>query len=552
MELLEWFDNRKDARHAAQLARKRRRMISAAVVAAVCLILFIAGAAYTAASRTVYFWDDATYWDMSRSVLSGALRGDFWHRVYESIGTSDYNYVAALPSAAWMGIWGTSRLSYVSGLIIMYLIPSVVLMYRLSLKLSKAPLFSFIAAVFMLPATLYIAAMGFADVGGLLMMLGCYDLYYTKRDRSGAPIRYIFIGILLVVVMIYRRYFAFFSVSFATAMVLDCILFKKKWKNVLITGASAAILLLAAFFPFVTGILIKDYGTIYSGYKYPLSTDLRFITRYFGLISILVLVSVPVISAIRRKDVRPIFPCVQITVCCAMFVAVQTHGTQHLLLYIPALAVLSMQLINCISKRYSLAALAVLMAVNLISPRIPREQPSNIQEIKRVSLFPSFSMLPDVRDDIEELILAKRKLDSFIPEDKICSVMSSSFIINDSILRNAEPSLNMSSSRDEGYIISLPAVDSRDFYRLSEIYDSEYILVAYPAQTHLAPGEQTIVTECVKSFELYTDIALAFEEVEGYDENVGDVNLKLYHRIAEVSEYQKSEYQKRLYQKGEL
>ena len=520
-----------------------------AVVAAVCLILLIAGVAYIAASRTVYFWDDANYWDMSRSVLSGALNGDFWHKVYESIGTTDYNYIAALPPAAWMFLFGTSRLSYVSGLIIMYLIPSVLLLYRLSQKLSKAPMFSFIAAVFLIPATLYITVLGFADVGGLLMMLACYDLYYKKSNRNGAPIRFILIGVLLVLMMIYRRHFAFFAISFMTAMATDSIMFKRKWTNILITGATAAIVLASAFLPFVTGILLKDYGTLYSGYKFPIMTDIKFITRYFGLILILVLAAVPFVSGIRRKDHRAVFPWVQLIVCGSMFMTTQTHATHHLLLYIPSLMILSILLINCVTKEYSLILIALLIAAGLISPQIPRVQPGNIQEIKSISLLPGFSMLPDVRDDIDELIHAKRKLDSIVPDDSECFVMASSFVINDSILRNAEPSLNIKSSRSADYIKSLPGVDSRDFNRLGEIYNAEYILVAYPAQTHLAPGEQTIVTEAVKSFELYADIATAFTEVEGYDEKVGDVSLKLYHRVEDVGEYEKSEYQKRLYSK---
>ena len=73
MELLEWFDSRKDDRDAARLAERRKKLISRGIVAAVCLILFIAGVSYTSSARTVYFWDDATYWDMSRSIQSGKI-----------------------------------------------------------------------------------------------------------------------------------------------------------------------------------------------------------------------------------------------------------------------------------------------------------------------------------------------------------------------------------------------------------------------------------------------------------------------------------------------
>lgn len=545
MELLEWFESKRKTENIDYAKRKRAGRLNALFVAGVCLVLLIAGISYTSLSRTVYFWDDATYWDMSRRVLSGALNGSFWRSVYHSVGSSDYNYVAALPSAAWMSIFGQSRTAYVAGLIIMYLIPSVLIVYRLAARLSKAPLFAFAAAVFMLPSTLFISASGFADVGGLLLLLCCYSLYFN--DDSEAVWRYIAIGILLVLAMIFRRYFAFFSISFITAMAMDCILFRKSRRNLIITCITLAAVLFGAFMPFVTGILIKDYGTLYSGYKFPLATDIKFITRYFGYIFLLVMLAVPVISAIRKKEYRPVFAWIQLIVCGAMFTATQTHSIHHMLLYIPALMILAIFMINCVSRQWTLIAAAALTAANMLSPYIDRVQPRNIQEIEHLSAFPSFSLRPQRIDNIYDIVQAKRKLDEYIPEGCVCGVMASSFIVNDSILRNAEPSLNLKIKRTGDYIVSLPEVDSRDYGRLDEIYNSEYILVAFPAQTHLAPGAQTIVEEGVRSFANYADIALSFEQVEGYDEWIGDIELSLYHRKDNINAIWKTEFQKRLF-----
>lgn len=544
MDILEWIsirDKKTDKRKLLRLC------INISLVVLPCLMLLLSGIMYAAKSRDIYFWDSATYWDLSRSVAGGALKGHFWQSIMTSIAESDYNYIAALPSAAWMLIFGTSRLSYVTGLLVMYILPSVLLSYRLALKLSKAPVASYLAAVFMIPVGIYIAAIGFADVGGLLMGLACYNLYYTSGEKSGSVLRYIGIGALLSLMMLFRRYFAFFAVSFFTAMIIDCIAFKRKWYGLITAAVTTGFIMLVLFMPFVTGILLKDYGTLYAGYKFSIATDIKFITRYFGWVLLLLLFAVSLVSIVKRRDFRSVFPLLQIFVCFAMFVSTQTHGQQHLLLYIPALTVLTILLINYISKQWMLVFLALTAVVIAVSPHIDREQPHSISEIKTVSAIPTFSMKPTVRDNISSVIAVKRKLDNIIPEGSSCSVLASSFELNDSILRNAEPSVGVKQKRDGGYIVSLPEVDSRDKGRLDEIYNAEYILAAFPSQTHLAPGSQTIVDEAVTSFSNNTDIAGVFEPVEGFDEYIGDIEVKLYHRVAEIDLIRRAAYEARLF-----
>lgn len=546
LDILEWMD-RKRAADTDEAKIRRQRRAARLYAAAVAFAALIIGLIYTEKSRTIYFWDNATYWDMSRAILSGSLKGSFWSSVYSSIGSSDYNYIAALPSAAWMRIFGTTIISFVAGLIVMYLVPSLMLIYRLAEKLSKAPKTAFTVAVCLIPAMLYITVTGFVDIGGLIMMLGCYNLYFTDPERENDIARYIGIGALFVLMMIFRRYYSFFAVSFMTAMAIDCIVFRKKWINLIITGCAAAAILVGLFMPFVTGILLKNYSEMYSDYKFPIIVDIRFITRYFGLAFIAFAAAVPVVSALSRKDNRPVFVWVQMLVCAVMFIATQTHGTQHLLLYVPAFALLAIFLVNCISNHIMLVIVAALALCNAFSPYVKRHQPSNIQEIEHVSLFPSFSMHPPKNENAYDVVKVKRKLDEYVPEGAVCSVMASSFTINDSALRNGEASLNLRQTRDGSYIVALPDVDSRDSGRLDEIYNAEYILVAFPAQTHLAPGSQTIITEGVRSFENYADIATSFEEIEGFDEWVGDIELKLYHRTEEINAIWKNEFQKRLF-----
>lgn len=189
----------------------------------------------------------------------------------------------------------------------------------------------------------------------------------------------------------------------------------------------------------------------------------------------------------------------------------------------------------------------MLTAVNLFSHCINRVQPQNIQEIKGLSLIPSYSVRPKKRDDVYELLTLRRKLDKAIPEGSKCGIIASSFAVNSSILENVVPSMNIKSERDDRYIIGMPEVDSRDFWRLNEIYDSEYLLVATPAQLHLKESEQTIVTETVSSFKNNTDIANAFVKEENFKYTIGDIDFMLYKRHRDVTLTEKTEFELRLY-----
>lgn len=543
MELLEWLENRASAE---EIKLGDRKYFTPVFVGIVCLLTLICGIIYSAMSKTVYFWDDATYWDIGRMLAEKPINASFFKEVYSSVGTSDYNYFGAVPIALWMKVFGITRVSYIACIITLYLVPAEIILYRIAASLSKAPKLAFVICVLIMPSVVYLACIGFMDVGGVLIGLACYYLYNKKTEPKREIINHIILGVLLSVIMVYRRYFAFFSVAFLTAMAIDCILFKKSKRNFAITLVAAGAVLLVCFSGFLFNILLKDYGTLYSGYKYNVMTDLKLITRYFGVVFlVLALVGVPLL-AIKKRDTACVFPIIQIMVCALMFISTQTHGQQHLLLYVPGLAMLVIFGVNAINKEWILVGLCVVTAMNFISPFINRVQPQNIQEIKGLAIAPSYSVKPKVREDVADILKVKQNLNLIIPKGKTCGVIASSFVVNSSILANVEASLNRRTGREDNYIIGMPEVDSRDFWRLSEMYESDYLLVASPPQTHLAEGEQTIITEAVKSFENNTDFARSFKKVKAFKGRIGEVELELYKRVGDVSETAKTEFKSRL------
>ncbi len=513
------------------------------IIAAVVNLLAVI---YIKAGRYIYFWDNATYWDISRSLASSPLSGrEFWRAVYDSVAAQDYNYIAGLPSALIVKLFGESRLVYVLGLVNMYLIPSYIAVYMLAKKVSKAPKIALVLTMMLVPVPLFLALNGFVDVGGFLMCLICFNLYYAKED-GGSWWRYVVIGVLLTFMMLWRRWFAFFTVSFLTAMISDCLLLGRKWYKTAISAVTAAAVLLLGFRGFLTDRLMQDYGALYAGYKFSVSTDFKLITRYFGLILLGALAVCSVIGGVKKKETRTVFMWVQMIVCVIMFMSTQTHGQQHLLLYAPSVIMIILIIIKHITREWMLVSLSLLALVHAVNVYIPREQPHNIQEIKHMALVPNFSMLPVSRADTDEILALKQKLDTTVYDGDVLGVLASSFTINEDVLKNVEPSVGAKPIRDN-YIVSLPQVDSRDV-DLSALYNVNYILAVFPAQTHLAPQSQTVVTEAVRSFAEHTDIALAYEEIPDCETVIGDMTIKLFRRIGEVSRQDRAAFESRLYQ----
>ena len=527
-----------------QSARPHHKtLIYFAVVWAVLNILAII---YITKSNYIYFWDDSTYCDIARKIASGAFsEGGFWHNVYNSVAEQDYNYIAGLPSALIVKIFGESRLAYILGLVNLYLVTSFAMVYVLAKKVSKAPKIAAVISLMICPSMVFLTFNGFVDIGGLLGCLVCFNLYFVKDKDDDVIWRYAVIGVLLVALMLWRRWYAFFTVSFITAMLADCVLFKKKWYKPIVTIAVVGLILVVFFRDFLVYKLMKDYGNLYSGYKFSVGTDLKLITRYFGIIFVGVLAVSSVVMAVKKKETRTLFMWVQMIVCLFMFLSTQTHGQQHLLLYIPSLIMLTLISIRHITKEWALIGISLLALVHSENVYIPRTQPHNIQEIKHMALIPNFSMLPVSRDDTDEILALKKKLDTTVYDGDTLGVLASSFTLNEDILINAEPSLGVKSIRDN-YIVSLPQVDSRD-RDLTPLYTVNYVLVASPAQTHLAEGSQTVVEEAVNSFMNYADIATAYEEVPECETVIDGITIKLFHRVRDEHQADIKTFEARLY-----
>ncbi len=211
--------------------------------------------------------------------------------------------------------------------------------------LGKGKKWGGLTTVLLFPMLVYIGLVGYVDVAAA----GCAIWAVAIYTGDAPPVsRGVFSGFLLVMTFLLRRYFFFFAASFGVAALLVKLLFERReWKDFLplfLSSGLCAVLFTPNFL--LEKVFGTDYGDLYSAYALGLSSDLRLFCRYFGLAVLILLVAFGGWALMRGKE-RPkvAFALLQLPVCFIAFVLIQSHGQQHLLLYLPCLALLAAEVL---------------------------------------------------------------------------------------------------------------------------------------------------------------------------------------------------------------
>ena len=236
----------------------------ATILAAVNLLVFI----YAKNSSTIYYWDNAGYWSVSRE-LAELWKNEGTKRllevVFDSVLTLDYNYLIILPAIVCVRLLGSSRYIFLSSIANFGYLPVCVLVWYMAQRYTKHRLIITTITLLFTPMLLYSVMIGFVDVGGFAFTL----LFFFQR--------------------------------------------------------------------LVSTKLLADYSSLYVAYKIGLDKDILLLFRYFGIIP-LILFSAAGICLLFSKSQRcdAAFLMIWSVLCFCLFVRVQTHGQQHLLMYAPA------------------------------------------------------------------------------------------------------------------------------------------------------------------------------------------------------------------------
>lgn len=551
------------------------------------LLILIITYIYMKNTKTIYFWDNAGYWGNSMG-LADLLKTSpkvCIKEIISSILFSDYTYLPSIIPTIGMVFFSKSRMTYTIINTIFYVIPVIYLLLNIINKLLKdinnKKLKIFLNALTVLivtPLLLNLNFDGYVDIGGLIILLLIINIYFFKLNCKEGK-KYIFkliiIGILLMTLFFYRRWYVYWIISFLVANVLydiariiklsktekekvkaeiiECI------KKYIIIGLSMIGVVLATtaiyYFKFRNNglknfylykLLFYDYSYSYEAYQKGFIHEVLNFLNHIGLINIIILVITVIYLNIKKqkdktenKIVNTLF--VQMIICFILFEKTQSHEIHHLLLYLPSLVIINIIGIkNLLKNKIKIAKILItifMINILLLLPCFNECKP--IIKLKNYGLLIDFNFKPVVREDIEEL----EKIDEYINEisensTKKIYLNSSSTVLNSSIITYFERSMN-TNYEYKTYLLPISQVDNRDGVPL-QILNADIVIVTNPDQIHLSDKDQKIISYINKMFINNEGIAKNFEKINTM--KLDDMEVYFYKKNKDFTNTEKEEF----------
>lgn len=498
------------------------------------LAVNILTALYSAGSATIYYWDSNIYWNSSTLLAGQPLDLAQVRLVLESVITSEYNYLLSWPISLVMRLLGTGRYVYNFVIANLYVLPALAGMLALGRRVRHGGVLLACAT----PMLLYTALTGFVDVAAAGAGIWAFVIYTDESRPQRA--RGILTGALLALVFLLRRYFFFFTAAFGVAALIALVIRRDQWKSFVALFASGAVC--ALFFGqsfLVSQVLGGNYFDTYSAYDQGRWVDAVMLCRYFGWIVLAVALISVAWTLLRRPKARyaALLALVQPVLCLFLFTRVQSHGQQHLLLYLPVLcAALALGLEALPRLPLSEIGAWALSLCVLGSSFLPREQPSSPQEITTLSPLPTFTYVPPQREDIAQLVALRVYVDGLSAgEPKTAAIISSSFTFNSSIYDTTLRSVGIPEPESpKTSIITFATVDKRDGFSWNAL-TADYLIVADPIQYHLGEDNQHLVTVLAKPVLEGTGIGTAYERLDVSFHLQDGVTVYLYQRTRDIT-----------------
>lgn len=528
----------------------RPEKVDGRVILALALFLNILAAVYVAGSATVYIWDTAGYWLNARTLAQAPLGLAQVREVLVSVITLDYNYLLAWPISLIMRLMGTGRYIFVLATVNLYLLPGV---WGLCILGRRAGRGGGAMLVLGLPMLAYTALVGFVDVAAASAAVWAFVVYTDEKRPAEA--RGVLTGALLVLAFLLRRYFFFFAISFGAAALLKKLLTDRgrwaDWVSMLFSAGACAVFFAQSFL--VDKIFRSNYGDTYSAYALGLRSDVMLFCRYFGWVLLfftLVLgVAMLLHNGIARGDA--ILALGQLVICFFLFTRVQSHGQQHLLLYLPGLAALLVSgLAELPDWGWRTPVTWTLTAVLTVSPFLPRVQPSSISEIKFPNALPAFSYRGPQRTDLMELAALRSYMDGLSADgEKTAAVVASSLAFNNNTYENLLISLGIpEGDGTKTKLLYMADVDKRDGFAWN-VLSADYLIVTDPVQTHLGEENQEIVALLAHDLLDGTGPGAAFQPLKVRFNLDGGIKVYIYERTRDVTKEEYRSVSERLIEK---
>lgn len=311
--------------------------------------------AYVCSENTIYRWDDAYFYRGTIELANKnpiSMLSETWNSI-----ESDYTLLAQLPVAVALKTigWDGGRLGFVLAVFNIYLVPTMLLGGYAIGKLFKKNRFKILAGVMLLatfsPIIMTPIIKGRIDVSGLLIIMVIFTFLlqtWRKKKLSSSVMPMLFLAGLVVLLIITKRFYAYWIVSTVLSSFLIVFIWsakKKRWawikEYVVKIGCVTifSIVLLFAISPSKLASFFGDYQQSYAHWHSDSITQIANTASYIGL-TMLALLAYSSVVAIKNKSKiisrASIMACAQIIIVGVIFFWTQDPDEHHYYLFVPS------------------------------------------------------------------------------------------------------------------------------------------------------------------------------------------------------------------------
>ncbi|MEP6903079.1 MAG: hypothetical protein ABJA66_15110 [Actinomycetota bacterium] len=427
-------------------------------------------------------------------------------------------------------VFGAGRLAYISSIAVTYAFSIIVFFPFLlrkitdfdfgSSKIEKLFFFTIgIITLGLLPQFWIPILLGYIDVAGVGVIFLILYFYFRKKLSEQSWKELIKIGLLLCLLVILRRWYAYWVVGFFAAMLAQetLIFFKDKTgiktlklslKNILIIGSTSVLVFFALATQIAFKMLTTDYGDIYSAYRQNANIfqDFEKLYAHFGLITVSLCI-LGIVMMFAKKNLRryALFLSVLFAVTFYLFTRTQDIDLQHyywvisiLVIFVAVFIIEFYKKLTNFSLKISFILIWLVVSLANFSIVFSSNAESYLHPLSFA--FPKVRLYPKVRNDLEQIHQLLITLNDLTQNsDKKIYVLSSSISLNSSILINGCYQFETDLQNLKKNILISNDVDKRDGFPF-QLYKSDYVVVADPPGFHLLPEDQKIIVILAEQF----------------------------------------------------
>ncbi len=480
---------------------------------------------YVGQERYIYFWDYQGYHSSYRF-----LGWQLADRPFQAVGSviasirkNDYNMLPTLFQMPAYFVLGPSRIAYILAIAASFAFPAIVFFTRLMAAIHGGDartnkgndlLLTLVAisVIAFCPQLWAPVLRGYVDVVGLNIIFIVLMLYFRHDLAEQTPRHLIALGFLLSLLILLRRWYAYWVVGFFCAMSVAALVsplldrtpmktVQLRCQNILLIGATAVLSFFAIATPIAVEMLTTNYRDVYAAYRTgnSLFSHVGYLCEYFGIPFVVASVAGLLLMSAKERTRRiALFVAVQFAVTFILFTRTQDMGIHHFYWVSATLFLLTAFFLReCCSwlrtpllKRTFVSGLIVAGVANFLSVFHP-----GVRDFfsPAIFAFPERYFYPLTRKDLDQVRNLLLTLDTLTRDsDGKIYVLTSSWTLNGDIARSGCHTFTPALVNLERNLLYTYDVDKREGFPL-QFFQAQYVVVTNPVGYHLAPENQRVV-----------------------------------------------------------